>query len=196
MTKRPPEDLAPGAGISGSGIPETADAASAIHDSVSSPDGERSGAAAGPRLDRRQMLGGAAAVAGTLALAACGSGGSSGSGSSAADAEASAQASSLDSASGSTLVGTAEVPVGSAVLATAGQDPVLVSQPESGSFKAFSAICTHQGCPLTSVEGSTAICTCHGSKFNVETGAVEQGPATQPLAEIAVGVQGTNVVTK
>lgn len=149
-----------------------------------------------PRLDRRQVLGVAAAAAGALTLAGCGSGGSSGSDQSGGAGEASAQASSLDASPGSMLVGTAEVPVGSAVLASSGKDPVLVSQPEAGTFKAFSAVCTHQGCPLTSVEGTTATCTCHGSKFNVDTGAVEQGPATQPLAEIAVAVEGANVVSQ
>ena len=80
------------------------------------------------------------------------------------------------------------VPVGGAKLYR--DDKVLVSQPSQGSFKAFSAVCTHQGCVLDSVDGTTASCPCHGSKFNAETGAVVQGPATQPLPAVQVTESG------
>ncbi|MFI1091438.1 Rieske (2Fe-2S) protein [Streptomyces sp. NPDC020917] len=81
-----------------------------------------------------------------------------------------------------------EVPVGGAKLYR--DDKVLVSQPSQGAFKAFSAVCTHQGCVLDSVDGTTASCPCHGSKFNAETGAVVQGPATQPLPAVKVTESG------
>ena len=38
----------------------------------------------------------------------------------------------------------ATVPVGGGVILT--KDEVVVTQPEAGTFKAFSAVCTHQGC--------------------------------------------------
>src|SRR5690349_19661437 len=53
-----------------------------------------------------------------------------------------------------------EVPVGGAKLYR--DDKVLVSQPSQGTFKAFSAVCTHQGCVLDTVDGTTASCPCHG----------------------------------
>ena len=59
-----------------------------------------------------------------------------------------------------------------------------------GNFVAHSAVCPHQGCLCNAVEGKTAVCPCHGSKFNVETGAVEQGPATEGLAPATVTDNG------
>jgi Rieske Fe-S protein len=77
------------------------------------------------------------------------------------------------------------VPAGGAKLYR--DDKVVVSQPKPGTFKAFSAVCTHQGCVLDSVDGTTVSCPCHGSQFNAETGAVVQGPASKALP--AVGIE-------
>jgi len=87
----------------------------------------------------------------------------------------------------------ADVPVGGAKLYR--DDKVLVSQPSQGTFKAFSAVCTHQGCVLDTVDGATASCPCHGSKFNAETGAVVQGPATRPLPAVPVTESGGKLTT-
>ena len=87
----------------------------------------------------------------------------------------------------------ADVPVGGAKLYR--DDKVLVSQPSQGTFKAFSAVCTHQGCVLDTVDGTTASCPCHGSKFNAETGAVVQGPATRPLPAVPVTESGGKLTT-
>ncbi|WP_016907135.1 Rieske (2Fe-2S) protein [Streptomyces xiaopingdaonensis] len=78
------------------------------------------------------------------------------------------------------------VPVGGAKLYA--EEQILVSQPGKGEFKAFSAVCTHQGAKLSKVENGTADCPLHGSRFSVETGEVEHGPATAPLPEIPVDV--------
>ena len=56
---------------------------------------------------------------------------------------------------------------------------VVVTQPTSGDFKAFSAVCTHQGCVVSGVADGTINCACHGSEFDIATGAVKQGPATK-----------------
>jgi Rieske Fe-S protein len=79
-----------------------------------------------------------------------------------------------------------EVPVGGAKLYR--NDKVVVSQPQQGSFRAFSAVCTHQGCVVDSVQGTTVSCPCHGSRFDAETGAVVQGPATRALPAVKVTV--------
>jgi nitrite reductase/ring-hydroxylating ferredoxin subunit len=58
----------------------------------------------------------------------------------------------------------------------------------SGSLYAFSATCTHQGCPLPEMgelDGTEIECECHGSVFDVRTGDVIDGPATQPLEVFA-----------
>jgi Rieske Fe-S protein len=71
---------------------------------------------------------------------------------------------------------------------------IVITQPEPGSFKAFSAICTHQGCIVASVSNGTINCPCHGSKFSIENGSVVHGPAPSPLAAIAIKVEGTSIL--
>lgn len=83
------------------------------------------------------------------------------------------------------------VPVGGAKLYR--DDKVVVSQPQQGVFKAFSAVCTHQGCVVDSVDGTTVSCPCHGSRFDAETGAVLQGPATKALPAVHVTVAGGRI---
>jgi nitrite reductase/ring-hydroxylating ferredoxin subunit len=71
---------------------------------------------------------------------------------------------------------------------------IVITQPQAGSFKAFTAVCTHQGCIVSSVSGGTINCPCHGSKFSIKDGSVVNGPATSPLAPIAIKVEGTSIV--
>jgi Rieske Fe-S protein len=66
------------------------------------------------------------------------------------------------------------------------KEQVVVTQPVQGEFKAFSAVCPHQGCLVSSVSDNAILCACHGSLFNASTGDVEQGPAVQGLAPVAV----------
>lgn len=52
---------------------------------------------------------------------------------------------------------------------------------------AFSAICTHYGCPITEIRpsGGALVCNCHGSTFDVrKNGEVVAGPATRRLAHL------------
>ena len=70
---------------------------------------------------------------------------------------------------------------------------IVITQPEAGSFKAFTAVCTHQGCIVSTVSGGTINCPCHGSKFSIKDGSVVNGPATSPLAPIAIKVEGTSI---
>ena len=70
---------------------------------------------------------------------------------------------------------------------------IVITQPQSGSFRAFTAICTHQGCIVNSVSNGTIDCPCHGSKFSIKDGSVVNGPAPSPLASIAIKVEGTSI---
>lgn len=72
----------------------------------------------------------------------------------------------------------------------------LVLTRPGADVKCFSAVCTHQGCLVSGVRDGAIRCPCHGSAFDPSTGAVTQGPATQPLREIAVAVSGDSVVTR
>ncbi|MCG5215073.1 Rieske (2Fe-2S) protein [Streptosporangium sp. KLBMP 9127] len=69
-------------------------------------------------------------------------------------------------------------------------EKVVVTQPSAGEFKAFSTTCTHQGCPVKSVSNGTINCPCHGSKFKIADGSVDNGPATDPLPEVKISVDG------
>ncbi len=59
-----------------------------------------------------------------------------------------------------------------------------------GQLYAFAGLCTCTGqpCPLSGglLIGTTLMCQCHGSQFDVTTGAVLRGPATEPLETWAV----------
>jgi Rieske Fe-S protein len=90
------------------------------------------------------------------------------------------------------LASTSQVPVGGGTILTAKK--IVITQPQSGTFKAFTAVCTHAGCTVGSVSGGTINCPCHGSRFNIANGAVVNGPAAAPLAAISIKVQGTSIV--
>lgn len=70
---------------------------------------------------------------------------------------------------------------------------VVVTQPTKGEFKAFSAVCTHQGCLVGTVSGGTINCPCHGSKFDIKDGSVRHGPAARPLSQEKISVSGDSV---
>jgi Rieske Fe-S protein len=128
-------------------------------------------------VSRRVVLLGGAAIGTAAALAACGE--DSGSGSTAQSGS--------DASAGAEL-NVADVPVGGGtIVASPG---VVVTQPSQGSFKAFSAVCTHQGCLVSKVENGRIICACHNSMFSAADGSVVSGPATRALAARNVTVSG------
>ena len=90
------------------------------------------------------------------------------------------------------LATTSQVPDGGGKIIDA--ERIVITQPQSGSFKAFSAICTHEGCFVDSVSNGTINCPCHGSKFSITDGSVVHGPATRPLAPITITVEGTSII--
>ncbi|MDQ3986737.1 MAG: non-heme iron oxygenase ferredoxin subunit [Actinomycetota bacterium] len=60
-----------------------------------------------------------------------------------------------------------------------------------GTLHAFGNVCTHRQCPLAKgdLEGTTVTCPCHGSQFDVTTGAVLSGPAEDPVPSYPVRIQ-------
>jgi 3-phenylpropionate/trans-cinnamate dioxygenase ferredoxin component len=64
-----------------------------------------------------------------------------------------------------------------------------------GTFYAFDDTCTHRQCSLAEgeLDGTTIMCACHGSEFDVTTGEVLNGPATEPVDTHEVRVEGTEV---
>ncbi|MBO0871620.1 MAG: Rieske (2Fe-2S) protein, partial [Micromonosporaceae bacterium] len=92
---------------------------------------------------------------------------------------------------GAVLAQTSEIPVGGGKIFPDTQ--VVVTQPQAGTFKGFSAICTHQQCTVSEVSGGTIRCPCHGSQYNIADGSVAVGPAPRPLPPVNVTVKGTAV---
>jgi Rieske Fe-S protein len=120
-----------------------------------------------PVVSRRAILAGAAAVGvGAVAAGALAACTSTGGGPSAP-------------AAGPVTVPVGDIPVGGGKIFEAQQ--VVVAQPVAGTFKAFTAICTHQGCVVGSVQNGKIVCPCHQSEFSAVDGSVSRGPAVTAL---------------
>jgi 3-phenylpropionate/trans-cinnamate dioxygenase ferredoxin subunit len=67
-----------------------------------------------------------------------------------------------------------------------------------GTFYAFGDTCTHMACSLAGgdLEETTVICPCHGSEFDVTSGAVLQGPARKPVETYETRVEDGNLEIK
>jgi Rieske Fe-S protein len=135
----------------------------------------------GSDLTRRGVFRGVAAGGAVLPLlTACGGGGST------------PKSAASPSAVPSVSVAVGDVPVGGGKIFA--DQLVVVTQPTKGEFKAFTAICTHQGCPVTSIADGQIVCPCHASHYSIDDGSVLSGPAPKPLAEFPVTVKGGQVV--
>ena len=92
------------------------------------------------------------------------------------------------------LAALADVPDGGGLVVDNPNGGVLLIVRDGDQVKAFNAACTHMGTPVDAPKDGVATCPNHGSQFSSETGAVERGPATQPLPSVAVTVAGDQVV--
>jgi Rieske Fe-S protein len=88
-------------------------------------------------------------------------------------------------------VPTSDVPVGGGVILENAN--YVVTQPTRGTYKAFTKICTHMGCPVTSIANGNIHCNCHGSEYSITDGSVTHPPAPRPLQEFATTVIGKKV---
>lgn len=152
-------------------------------------------------VSRRNALGGAATIGlGLPLLAACGDDGAgtatdpSTPTSSAPSSEPPAPSSEPPASDGPApaagIATTTDVPVGGGLVVP--DSEVVVTQPAEGDFRAFTAICTHQGCTVGDVT-DTINCPCHGSTFSIQDGSPTGGPASSPLQEISISVAGDQI---
>ena len=145
-----------------------------------------------PRPTRRIVFHGLGALGVAVALAGCGSD-NTGSTKPAPDQSGGSDGGSGGgTASGKELAKTSDVPVGGGVILPDAK--VVITQPSAGTFDAFSAVCTHQGFLVTSVEGGAIVCNHHGSTYDAKTGAVTQGPAPAGLQKVGIVVKGGKIL--
>ncbi|WP_255781720.1 Rieske (2Fe-2S) protein [Dactylosporangium sp. AC04546] len=155
---------------------------------------------------RRTLLAGTAAAGMTAALAGCAAYGDTGTNNGAnpgppADTGAAAGGTGTTDAGtgggtgnggggggGAGFAKTSDIPVGGGKVFE--NEKIVVTQPTAGTFKCFTAICTHAGCVVGDVSDGTINCPCHGSKFKVADGSVAGGPAKKALAAVAIKVDG------
>jgi Rieske Fe-S protein len=96
---------------------------------------------------------------------------------------------------GQAIARASEVPPGTALMfKDSGGNPAVLVHLRMGSFVAYSAVCTHEGCTVAYRNGQLA-CPCHGSIFDPAHNArVVHGPARLPLPEIPINVRDGRVV--
>ncbi|MGI5244342.1 Rieske (2Fe-2S) protein [Dactylosporangium sp. CA-139066] len=129
---------------------------------------------------RRAVLAGAVGVTAASVLAACG------------DNDSGSNTSAGSTAAGGPAAKKSEIPVGGGkVVPDAGG--TVITQPESGTFKAFTAICTHQQCIVSEVSNNSINCRCHGSTFSAVDGTATNPPATQKLDEKKLRLDGDDI---
>jgi Rieske Fe-S protein len=137
---------------------------------------------------RRAVLVGSGALGATCLLAACGT-------------EANTPAAPLPAGSanapaggaktgGNALAAVRDVPSGGGVI----RGDYVITQPSEGTFRAFSKVCTHQGCDVSEIKDGGIVCRCHNSIFSIEDGSVKSGPAKAPLKATEVKPDGDNIV--
>ncbi|MBV9164507.1 MAG: Rieske (2Fe-2S) protein [Pseudonocardiales bacterium] len=137
-------------------------------------------------MSRRAVVAGTGVLAVSAALVACSSTGGQGA------APPSEAPSTPAAPAGERLASTSDIPVGGGTVFASKK--VVVTQPTPGTFTAFSAICTHQGCTVNKVANGTIDCPCHGSRYAITDGSVVQGPASRPLPERHVTVSGDAIL--
>ena len=135
-------------------------------------------------LSRRRALGAAAGVGvGLPALAAC------------AGEDPAPSRNTQDApdapVGGSALTTVGDVPIGGGVILT--DLEVVVTQPNQGDFRGFSAICTHQGCIVREIT-ETIDCFCHGAKYSLESGEPVSGPANVALAPRDLRIEDDDIL--
>lgn len=136
-----------------------------------------------PCCDRRRFLHASALTAGSAALlTACG-------------VDGTPESATPTLAAGGTwteVMPLDELEVGASSTAEVGETQLLLHRSDESTIHAFSAVCTHQGCAV-GTEPERFACPCHGSIFNLETGAAEGGPASDPLTRYPAEISGDSI---
>ncbi len=87
-----------------------------------------------------------------------------------------------------------DLPPNSGKILLFGGKPAILVHTSQGTYKAFTAVCTHLACTVQYRPDFGHIwCACHDGHFDLN-GQVIGGPPPRPLAEFTVTVKGTEIV--
>ena len=91
---------------------------------------------------------------------------------------------------GAEAVGRSRIPLLKAIGVGRSRETRITLANVAGTLFAIDDTCTHRGCSLGDgkLDGSTVQCACHGSRFDVTSGAVVRGPAEDPVRSYLVHV--------
>ena len=91
---------------------------------------------------------------------------------------------------GAKVVGRSRIPLLKAAGIGRAKEGRITLANVAGTLYAIDDTCTHRGCSLGDgkLDGSTLQCACHGSRFDVTSGAVVRGPAEDPVRSYPVHV--------
>jgi nitrite reductase/ring-hydroxylating ferredoxin subunit len=88
-----------------------------------------------------------------------------------------------------------DIPEGDLIKVNVGKEPVALYKVD-GKVYATTNICTHEYCELDEnhlMHGDVVECTCHGSQYDIKTGANVMPPSAEPLKTYSVSVEGKDV---
>jgi glycine betaine catabolism B len=97
----------------------------------------------------------------------------------------------------SRVASTSDIPPGIMRKVTLDGRDVLLANVD-GKYYAIGGVCTHQEGPLDEgiLDNFEVECPWHGSRFDLRTGNVRQGPAEDPEAVYEVRVDGDNILIR
>ena len=140
---------------------------------------------------RRGMLAGVGLAGLAGSLAGCSGGSASTATANASSSGGAAAAGGQAPGRGGALTSTGAIPVGGGKIFVS--ERVVVTQPSSGQFKGYSAVCPHMQCIVDQIADGTINCPCHGSKFSITDGDVVAGPAPSPLPAQSLKIQSDQI---
>ncbi|QLE58158.1 ubiquinol-cytochrome c reductase iron-sulfur subunit [Nostoc sp. TCL26-01] len=73
---------------------------------------------------------------------------------------------------------------------------LVVGTSKAANLVAVNPTCTHKGCTVAwKPQAQKFVCPCHGAEYGID-GKVQKDPATKPLTNYAVKIEGSSVLVK
>lgn len=147
-------------------------------------------------MERRHFVLDSAALLAAAALAACGGGGDSGDTATGPGSGGPGTGSTPGvTAAGSTV--TVDLTVQSGLTTANGflliaEVKTFVIHLGNNDFRAFTSVCTHEGCDVNAFATGRIRCPCHGSQYDI-SGQVVVGPAPLPLRRFTASRSGNTL---